>query len=125
MCFANNWDLELKHRGGRWCVGFSFCGCVCIKCMNRKSECCVCVLECPYSNSVSGPRRYRGSMWSEPVLIPGQLRPDLRPICHHYDRCVREWLQICGWTHNPQLVFLRDCPPCWQEDLCQTFSLVL
>ncbi|KAI9525292.1 hypothetical protein NQZ68_009973, partial [Dissostichus eleginoides] len=46
---------------------------------------------------------FRCSLWSEPGLIPVQLRQDLRPICHHDDRCVGDWLQICGCTHNPQV----------------------
>lgn len=30
VCFVDNWDLELKHRGGRWCVGFCLVVCVCV-----------------------------------------------------------------------------------------------
>lgn len=30
VCFVDNWDLELKHRGGRWCVGFCLVVYVCV-----------------------------------------------------------------------------------------------
>lgn len=78
VCFVDNWDLELKHRGGRWCVGFCFLGsvyvrvCVCVLtvCASiRLSALCVSVLVCPYQNSVSDM-----SQWSPKVPLLSVVR---------------------------------------------------
>lgn len=102
VCSVDNWDLELKHRGGRWCVGFCFHGCLCVRvcmCMDRQTRLntvcefvCLCVLtETHCRTGVSSPRRYRCSLRSESGLIPGQPETDLRPICYHDDRCDKDW----------------------------------
>lgn len=36
------------------------------------------------------------------------MRLDLMPICYHDGRCVRDWLQMYGWTYNPKFVSLAD-----------------
>lgn len=39
--FVDNWDLELKHRESRWCVGCCCLHCVFVECVNKHYAACV------------------------------------------------------------------------------------
>lgn len=86
VCSVDNWNLELKHMGGRW-----FAGLPCAAWLFARGKCvCVCIHVCGLTGKLDCAQNcvsaYCNSLQSVvPAdaaalgLIPGQLQTDLRP----------------------------------------------
>lgn len=93
VCFVDNWDLELKHRRGRWCVGFCFLGCLCLSSVwTSITLSAVCILVCPYPNSL-----WDMSQWSLKVPLLSVVRAwtDPRSAMAWPQAHLLSWWQMC------------------------------
>lgn len=115
VCFVDNWDLELKHRRDRWCVGFCFLGCVCLSSLwTRHTQCCVYIV-CPYPNSL-----WDMSQWSLKVPLLSVVRAwtDPRSVEPWPQAHLLSWWQMCQRLaaylrlDSQSPVCLSDRPPC-------------